>query len=60
MARYGWLSDAKVAGTITREAHQELALGLVRWIGPSVPIKLAYEIHEGLDDRVTLQWAYGF
>jgi hypothetical protein len=60
VARYGWLSDARVAGTTTREAHQELALGLVRWLQPSVPIKLAYEFHEGLDDRLTLQWAYGF
>ena len=58
--RWGDLNDGSVAGVTTIEGHHELALGLNYWLRPTIPIKLAWEIHQERVDRLYVQWAYGF
>ncbi len=60
VVRFGRMSDAKVDGTVVGEAHSQLALGLDYWFGSSIPLKLAWEYHEEEDDRLMVQWAFGF
>ncbi len=60
VVRWGMLADGTVDGTTTIEGYNEVALGLNFWMRPTIPLKIAYEFHEGLDDRMYVQWAYGF
>ncbi len=47
------------AGDLVRQRRQ-LALGLVYWMSPSVPLKMAYDWELDRVDRFVLQWAVGF
>jgi hypothetical protein len=60
VVRFGRMNDAKVDGAVVGEAHSQLALGLDYWFGSSIPLKLAWEYHEEEDDRLMVQWAFGF
>lgn len=58
--RWGALADGTAASETLTEGHNEVALGLIYWVRPTVPFKVSYEIHQDLDDRMFVQWAYGF
>ena len=58
--RWGQLSDGTVASEATIDGHYELAVGLNFWLEPTIPVKVAWEFHQDRDDRVYVQWAYGF
>lgn len=60
VVRWGALRDGTAAGEMLTEGHNEIALGLIYWVRPTVPLKVSYEIHQDLDDRMFVQWAYGF
>lgn len=60
VVRWGYLSDPTVDGTAVEEGHQEVALGLDYWLASSLPVKLAWEFHEGRPDQFAIQWAFGF
>ncbi len=60
VVRWGHLSDGTVAGETTIDGHHELAVGLNFWLEPTIPVKVAWEFHQDRDDRVYVQWAYGF
>lgn len=60
VVRWGHLSDGMVADETTIDGHHELALGLDYWLAPTIPVKVAWEYHQERDDRVYVQWAYGF
>lgn len=60
VVRYAKMSDADVEGVTAFEGFDRIALGLDYWLSPSVPVKAAYEIDPDGDDRVLLQWAFGF
>ena len=60
VVRWGRLEDATVDAGTVQDGHNELALGLVYWLDPTVPVKVAWEIHEGRSDEFAVQWAFGF
>jgi len=60
VVRWGWLNDATAANETLIDGHNEVALGLTFWVDQTVPLKVAYEIHQDRDDRMYVQWAYGF
>lgn len=60
VVRWGALRDGTAAGETLTEGHNEVALGLIYWVRPTIPFKISYEIHQDLDDRMFVQWAYGF
>ncbi len=60
VVRFGWLADGTVDDAEVIAGHTELALGLDYWFQSSIPVKVAWEFHEDLDDRFYLQWAFGF
>lgn len=60
VARWGWLDDAEIDSGPVQPGHNEVALGLVYWIDPTLPLKAAWEIHEGRADEFAIQWAFGF
>lgn len=60
VVRWSQLLDGTVDGATARPGREELALGLNYWVAPSVPVKLAYSLDPDFDDRVLIQWAFGF
>ncbi|MDE3005549.1 MAG: hypothetical protein OXU39_05610 [Gemmatimonadota bacterium] len=60
VVRWGTLADGTAASETLTEGHNEMAFGLIYWVRPTVPFKISYEIHQDLDDRMFVQWAYGF
>ena len=60
VVRWGQLSDGTVADETTIDGHHELTLGLDYWLAPTVPVKVAWAYHQDRDDRLYVQWAYGF
>lgn len=60
VVRYAKILDAEVDGVTAEEGFDRIGLGLDYWLTPSVPVKAAYEIDPDGDDRVLLQWAFGF
>ncbi len=60
IARWSHLLEAELEDVTVKDDAEQLALGLDYWIHPSVPVKLAYELNFGFDDRLLVQWAYGF
>lgn len=58
--RYAKVFDPEVNGEAIAEGFDQIALGLNYWLMPSVPVKAAYEIDPDGDDRVLVQWAFGF
>lgn len=58
--RWSQLLDGEVGDEVVRAGRHELMLGLNYWVSPSVPLKLAYGWNDELDDRILLQWAFGF
>ncbi|HSM06501.1 MAG TPA: hypothetical protein VK858_17900 [Longimicrobiales bacterium] len=60
VARWSFLGDGTVDGATVSDSHSEVAIGLDYWFRPTVPLKVAWEIHEDRDDRVIVQWAFGF
>ncbi len=61
VARWSQLFESTLGkhDTVQHERRQ-LALGINYWIAPSIPLKLAYEIEFDGQDRILVQWAYGF
>ncbi|GMV05230.1 MAG: hypothetical protein AMXMBFR53_15090 [Gemmatimonadota bacterium] len=60
VVRLSRVNDAKVAGAVVGEGHNELALGLDYWMASSVPLKFVWEFHEDRDSTFGIQWAFGF
>lgn len=60
VARWSQLLDGKVGEDVARPGRKELALGLNYWVSQSVPLKIAYAFVPDFDDRVLVQWAFGF
>jgi hypothetical protein len=60
VVRWSELLDATVEGETARPGRRQLAVGLNYWLRPAVPMKAAYEVNRGGDDRLLLQWALGF
>lgn len=60
VVRWSHLLEADLNGVTVKEDATQLALGLDYWIHPSVPVKLAYEVNFDSNDRLLVQWAYGF
>ena len=60
VVRWSHLLPGTVEGADVTPERQELALGLDYWVLPSVPLKLAYELDPDREDRLVLQWAFGF
>ncbi|HSG47701.1 MAG TPA: hypothetical protein VLA43_07820, partial [Longimicrobiales bacterium] len=58
--RWGFLAESTVDDLTVSDSHSEVALGLDYWFRPAIPLKLAWEIHEDRDDRLIVQWAFGF
>jgi len=60
VVRWGRLADGTVDGATRIDGHNEVAVGLTFWVEPTVPLKFAWEFHQNRDDRLYVQWAYGF
>ena len=60
VVRYGRIADAEVDGATAEEGFDRIDLGLDYWLTPSVPVKAAWQIDPDGDDRMLLQWAFGF
>lgn len=60
VVRLGVLADGTVDDASVTDGHSEVAFGLNYWFQPSIPLKVAYEYHEDRDDRLYVQWAFGF
>lgn len=58
--RWSQLLDAKVSGEVAREEVRQMAFGINYWVQPSVPLKAAFELNLDGNERLLLQWAYGF
>lgn len=42
------------------EKRRRLAVGLIHWLGPSIPLKIAYNRELDDTDRFFIEWAVGF
>lgn len=60
VVRWSQLLDGEVDGTAVTAGLDQLALGLNYWVAPMVPLKVAYLVDPDFDDRVLVQWAFGF
>lgn len=60
VARWSHLLEPQVNGTTAGEPLREIGVGLNYWITPSIPAKMAYTVALDGDDRLALQWAFGF
>lgn len=60
VVRYARILDAEVDGATAIEGSDRIDLGVAWWLTPTVPLKAAYGIDPDGDDRVMLQWAFGF
>lgn len=60
VVRWSQLLAGEVDEVTANPERNELSLGLEYWVGPSVPIKLAYALNSDAEDRLILQWAFGF
>lgn len=60
VVRFGRLAGGTVDDEAVSEGHSEFAIGLDYWLQATIPVKVAYEFHEGRDDRFYVQWAFGF
>ncbi|MEX0599748.1 MAG: hypothetical protein WD423_06825 [Rhodothermales bacterium] len=60
VVRWSQLAESEVRGVVAFEDRQEFAAGLNFWISPSVPVKVAYALDSNGDDRILVQWAFGF
>lgn len=60
--RWGQIFEADLNGEPATEAGDQLGLGLVYWMQPSVGLKAEYLVNSGEHDadRIALQWAFGF
>ncbi len=60
VVRWSKLLDGTVDGDHVQDGNEVVAFGLDYWIDASIPVKLAYEYRRKQDDRLLLQWAFGF
>lgn len=60
VVRWSHLLDTDVDGIPVSAADRQIAAGVNYWISPSVPVKAAFELNLDGDERVLVQWAYGF
>ena len=60
VVRWSKLRDGTIDGEDVQDGASSLAIGLDYWIDATIPVKLAYEYRQNQDDRVLLQWAFGF
>lgn len=60
VVRWSHLLESTIEGAIAQDERRQLALGVNYWISASVPVKLAYEIEFDGQDRILVQWAFGF
>jgi hypothetical protein len=60
--RWGQIFEGDLDGETVTEDGRQLTVGLVYWLQPSVGLKAEYLINSGEhdDDRVAVQWAFGF
>jgi hypothetical protein len=60
VVRWDQILDGKVGSEVVQPGRQVLSAGLNYWLGPTTPLKVAYEFEEDQSDRFVLQWAIGF
>ncbi|NIY09777.1 MAG: hypothetical protein GWN02_16480 [Gemmatimonadetes bacterium] len=60
VVRWSHLMEGEVDSEVVTLERRELALGLDYWIDPSVPLKVAYGLDPDGEDRLIVQWAFGF
>ena len=60
VARWSHLLDSELGTAVVRDEVRQLALGLDYWFTPSIPLKTAFEVNLDGEERVLVQWAYGF
>ena len=60
VVRWSHLMEGEVDSEVVTLERRELALGLDYWVAPSVPIKVAYGLDPDGEDRLIVQWAFGF
>lgn len=60
VVRWSHLLDSRTEGETFREETRQMAFGLNYWLFPSVPLKAAFEWNLDADERLLVQWAYGF
>lgn len=60
VVRWSQLLPGRVGAEEVTVERQELAIGVDYWMLPSIPMKVAYEMVPNREDRVLLQWAFGF
>lgn len=58
--RWNHMLEGEVNSSVVTPERQQLDLGLVYWVGATVPLKLSWQWDPDLSDRVFLQWAFGF
>lgn len=60
VVRWSHLMEGEVDSEVVTLERRELALGLDYWVSPSVPLKMAYGLDLDGEDRLMVQWAFGF
>ena len=60
VVRWSQLLDAKVDGELASPGREDLTAGLNYWISETIPLKLGYVFDPDRDDRIVVQWAFGF
>ncbi|MDT8368778.1 MAG: hypothetical protein RQ745_06195 [Longimicrobiales bacterium] len=60
VVRWSQLLDGEVDDVVARQGREEFSLGVIYWVSPSVPLKIAYSIDPDSDNRTFVQWAFGF
>lgn len=58
--RWSQLLDAEVEGEVARPGRKDFTAGVNYWLSETIPLKVAYVIDPDRDDRVLVQWAFGF
>lgn len=60
VVRWSQLPSAHAGGHHIQSQRRELALGLIHWFTPSIPLKASYQWRLDGADGVRVQWAFGF
>lgn len=58
--RWNHMLEGEVSSATVTAERQSLDLGLIYWVGASVPLKVSWQWDPDLTDRVFVQWAFGF
>lgn len=60
VARWSHLPRSLAGHAPLVEKRRQLALGVIWWLAPSAPLKLAYDVELDASDRLLVEWATGF